>query len=348
MQITMKNATATAANDVASSGDEVKMLLQGRKQFENMTLGKAGHCVVDNAVQLPNSGSGNSSSWLDEEMKSIQWPAGPCTTTVSSAWKETVNSFFQSTADNSTTLQDSIKSQSASIEPFLISIRRLLHRYPELMYQEKMTSQIVQRVLTEMGITNFTTGWAKNIHSKYYEPNTGTVKEEVEEVNDGEVNDGGGHGIVVDIGSGQEPCILLRADMDALPIVEQTPLPPEFKNNNSNKNAFHSNHHGKMHACGHDSHMTMLLGATYLFKSLQEKNEGGYPFPGTIRVIFQPAEEGGAGAKRMVEEGVLTNSPKVKYAFGMHVWPTLLSGEVGFRSGKLYRLSLDNLSISRR
>lgn len=335
MQITTNNTTAVAVNDVTSSGDEVKMLLQGRKQFENMTLGK------DAAVKLP-SGGGGSSSWLDEEMKSIQWPAaGPCTTTASSAWKETVNSFFQSTIDNTTTLQDSIKTQSASIEPFLISIRRLLHRYPELMYQEKMTSQIVQRVLTDMGITNFTTGWAKNIHSTFYDPNTGTVKEEV---NNGEENDGGGHGIVVDIGSGQEPCILLRADMDALPIVEQTPLPPEFENN-SNKDAFHSNHHGKMHACGHDAHMTMLLGATYLFKSLQEKNGGGYPFPGTIRVIFQPAEEGGAGAKRMVEEGVLTNSPKVKYAFGMHVWPTLLSGQVGFRSGTMFAAQ-DNFTLT--
>ena len=342
MQITTKNVTATAANDVASSGDEVKMLLQGRKQFENMTLGKAAHGVSDNAVKLPSSSSGSSSSWLDEEMKSIQWPAGPYKNS-SSAWKETVNSFFQSTSDNSTTLQDSIKTQSASIEPFLISIRRLLHRYPELMYQEKMTSQIVQRVLTEMGITNYTVGWAKNIHSKFYDPNTGTVKEEVE-VNGEEENDGGGHGIVVDIGSGQEPCILLRADMDALPIVEQTPLPPEFENN-SNKNVFHSNHHGKMHACGHDAHMTMLLGATYLFKSLQEKNEGGYPFPGTVRIIFQPAEEGGAGAKRMVEEGVLTNSPKVKYAFGMHVRPTLLSGQVGFRSGTMFAAQ-DNFTLT--
>ena len=179
MQITTKNATATAANDVASSGDEVKMLLQGRKQFENMTLGKAAHGVSDNAVQLPNSSGGSSSSWLDEEMKSIQWPAGTYKNS-SSAWKDTVNSFFQSTTDNSTTLQDSIKTQSASIEPFLISIRRLLHRYPELMYQEKLTSQIVQRVLTEMGITNYTVGWAKNIHSKFYDPNTGTVKEEVD------------------------------------------------------------------------------------------------------------------------------------------------------------------------
>jgi len=63
----------------------------------------------------------------------------------------------------------------------------------------------------------------------------------------------------------------------------------------------------------------MLLGATYLIKSLEEQanNNGEFPFPGTIRIIFQPAEEGGAGAKRMREEGVLTNFPPVKYAFGM-------------------------------
>jgi metal-dependent amidase/aminoacylase/carboxypeptidase family protein len=68
--------------------------------------------------------------------------------------------------------------------------------------------------------------------------------------------------------------------------------------------------------------MAMLLGATYLIKSLEERSDTNkkFPFPGTIRIIFQPAEEGGAGAKRMREEGVLTNFPPVKYAFGMRKW----------------------------
>jgi len=281
--------------------------------------------------------------WLDDEMKSIQWPIDK-SEQIEISLKQAAQSFFASSATETATttdddaLQSCINNQSVSIEPFLISIRRVLHRYPELMYQERMTSQIVQRILTDMGITNYTVGWAKNIHSKYYNPATGKIVQTTEK---GEQNDGGGHGVVVDIGSGQEPCILLRADMDALPIVEETPLPPDQQGSDTAK--FHSNHHGKMHACGHDAHMTMLLGATYLIKSLEESN-GEFPFPGTIRIIFQPAEEGGAGAKRMREEGVLSNFPTVKYAFGMHVWPTLLSGQVGFRSGAMLAAQ-DNFTL---
>jgi amidohydrolase len=78
--------------------------------------------------------------------------------------------------------------------------------------------------------------------------------------------------------------------------------------------------------------MTMLLGATFLLKSLQQSNS----IPGTIRIIFQPAEEGGAGAKRMTEEGVLKQHPPPSYAFGMHVWPTMQSGEIGLRSGTMF------------
>ena len=194
------------------------------------------------------------------------------------------------------------------------------------MYQERITGQIVQRILADMGIDDVSVGWAKNIHSKYYNHNNRDVSHE--EVSDEEY-DGGGYGLVIDIGSGQSPCILLRADMDALPIVEQTPLPPDV----SNSKAFHSHHHGKMHACGHDAHMTMLLGATYMIHSL--KQELGYAFPGTVRIIFQPAEEGGAGAKRMSEEGVLSRHPAPSYAFAMHVWPTLKTGQIGFRSGPM-------------
>jgi len=290
--------------------------------------------------------------WLDEEMKSIKWPTTTSEQIDTISLKQAAQSFFSSsstahteiatTKEDNDVLQSCINHQSTLIEPFLISIRRVLHRYPELMYQERMTSQIVQRVLTDMGITNYTVGWAKNIHSKYYDPDTGKVVQTDEE--DEAKNDGGGHGIVVDIGSGQEPCILLRSDMDALPIVEETPLPPDQRGNVDTAK-FHSKHHGRMHACGHDAHMTMLLGATYLLKSLEdEESNEGFVFPGTIRIIFQPAEEGGAGAKRMREEGVLSKFPPVKYAFGMHVWPTLLSGQVGVRSGAMMAAQ-DNFTL---
>ncbi len=116
----------------------------------------------------------------------------------------------------------------------------------------------------------------------------------------------GGYGVVAHIGSGKEPCIILRADMDALPIEEKTENIEQFK----------SKQPGKMHACGHDGHVTMLLGAAALLKSFEDSING------TIRLVFQPAEEGGAGAKRMVEEGVVEMKPKAELAFGMHVWPT--------------------------
>ncbi len=270
-------------------------------------------------------------SWLDDEIKDkIVWPTRNIG---ENAFLQSAKLFFGNATNNVTNdvrkddLAVSIRDHATLLQPLLVSIRRLLHRYPELMFQEKITSQIVQKILDEMGIDNYSTGWGKNIYSNYH--NRPLVEGQQEEN-----FDGGGFGIVADIGSGESPCVLLRADMDALPLVERTPLPPDV----ANRDHFRSHHHGKMHACGHDAHMTMLLGAIYLFRSLSTKDGNGetvYPFPGTIRVIFQPAEEGGAGAKRMTQEGVLTAHPAPSYAFAMDVWPTLPSGKIGFRSGPM-------------
>jgi hypothetical protein len=198
-----------------------------------------------------------------------------------------VETFFASPNElASQGLQEDIHERALQLYDFLVVTRRALHRHPELMYNEKETSAYVQSVLRQLDIP-FTTGWAVNT---------------VPDVIPGP----GGYGIVADIGTGGEPCVLLRADMDALPILERTEGINEFK----------SRHDGKMHACGHDGHTTMLLGAASLLKEMEGSING------TVRLMFQPAEEGGAGGKRMREEGILSKEPKPQQAFGMHVWPT--------------------------
>lgn len=126
-------------------------------------------------------------------------------------------------------------------------------------------------------------------------------------------------GIVATIGSGSSPIVALRSDIDALPILEETGVD------------YQSDTPGIMHACGHDAHMSMLLGAARILKD----NESS--LKGTVKLIFQPAEEGGAGGDRMVKEGALDG---VDAAFGFHVWPSLASGMIGTRSGTIMAGSL--------
>jgi amidohydrolase len=124
-------------------------------------------------------------------------------------------------------------------------------------------------------------------------------------------------GIVATI-PGRQPgrVLAIRADMDALPIQEENDVP------------YRSLHEGQMHACGHDGHVAIALGTAY-YLSQHRQN-----FAGTVKLIFQPAEEGPGGAKPMVEAGVLTN-PDVEAIIGLHLWNNLPLGTVGVRSGAL-------------
>ena len=173
--------------------------------------------------------------------------------------------------------------RAMAIADWIVELRRDLHANPELAYGEVRTAKRIQEVLSELGIAH-QAGFA------------------------------GGTGIVAMLGSGEGPCVALRADMDALPIHEQSGA--EFSSRNQ----------GVMHACGHDTHMAMLLGAARILK------EDEASLSGQVKLVFQPAEEGGAGAKKMCDEGVLEN-PKVERMFGMHVWPVLPTGVVGLRDG---------------
>ncbi|NEP12147.1 MAG: amidohydrolase [Symploca sp. SIO2C1] len=124
-------------------------------------------------------------------------------------------------------------------------------------------------------------------------------------------------GIVATISSNLPgPVLAIRADMDALPIQEENDVP------------YRSLNEGKMHACGHDGHTAIALGTAYYLSQHRED------FRGTVKIIFQPAEEGPGGAKPMIEEGVLS-APEVDAIIGLHLWNNLPIGTVGVRSGPL-------------
>ena len=124
-------------------------------------------------------------------------------------------------------------------------------------------------------------------------------------------------GIVAQIsGSQPGPVLAIRADMDALPIQEENEVP------------YRSQHDGVMHACGHDGHTAIALGTAYYLAQHQDA------FSGTVKIIFQPAEEGPGGAQPMIEAGVLQN-PDVDAIIGLHLWNNLALGTVGVRSGAL-------------
>jgi amidohydrolase len=167
----------------------------------------------------------------------------------------------------------------------IIAMRRDLHCIPELAFTEEKTSSYIAECLRREGL---------------------------------KVQAGIAHyGVVGLMETGRSgPTLMIRSDMDGLPINEETGLP------------FASTHKGVMHACGHDAHMAMVIGSVILLNTLRDNLKGN------IKFLFQPAEEGPGGAKPMIDEGVMEN-PRVDYSIGCHVWPDIPEGSVGVKAGTL-------------
>lgn len=190
-----------------------------------------------------------------------------------------------------------IKNRIAEMHEEITGWRRDLHQIPELLFETEKTGRYVENKLKEFGCDQVDFGMAKN-------GVVGVIK--------GKCNHSG-------------RVIGLRADMDALPLSEKTNLPYKSKNE------------GAMHACGHDGHSAMLLGAA---KYLAETRN----FDGTVIVIFQPAEEGGGGGRVMVEEGLM-DKYGIDEVYGMHNMPDLPVGEFAIRPGPLLAAT-DELQIT--
>jgi hippurate hydrolase len=165
----------------------------------------------------------------------------------------------------------------------LVALRRDLHAHPELRFAEHRTAAIVAERLAGLGLA---------VHRGL-----------------------GGTGVVASLPGTGPGAILLRADMDALPIAERSGVPHA------------SRHEGVMHACGHDGHVAMLLGAA-------ARLARGPALPHAVHLVFQPGEEGGAGALRMIEDGLFARFP-TDACFGLHNWPSLPLGRFGIRAGAI-------------
>lgn len=176
------------------------------------------------------------------------------------------------------------------LEPYIADItawRRDIHQHPELQYDVHRTAALVAEKLHSFGVDEVVEGVGR----------TGVV------------------GVIKGKATSSNKCVGLRADMDALPIVEDTRLD------------YASKVSGKMHACGHDGHTAMLLGAARVLCDTRQ-------FNGTAVVIFQPAEEMGAGGQAMVQDGLMERF-NIQQVFGMHNLPNMPVGQFGVRSGPI-------------
>jgi amidohydrolase len=193
-------------------------------------------------------------------------------------------------------MRTAVAAQASKVEPKVIAWRRDFHEHPELGNRETRTAGIIAKHLQDLGM---------------------------------EVKTGVGVTGVVGILKGGKPgpVVALRADMDGLPVTERTPVPFASKV----KTTYNGQEVGVMHACGHDTHVAILMGVAEVLTSMKKDIKG------TVKFIFQPAEEGvpkgeEGGAELMVKQGVLEN-PKVDAIFGLHINSQTEVGKIGYRPG---------------
>jgi amidohydrolase len=176
--------------------------------------------------------------------------------------------------------------------PFLEKLYRYFHSHPELSFHEMETSTRLARELKTIGF---------DVSTRM-----------------------GGYGVVGILKNGEGPTVMIRTDMDALPITEETGL--SYASRIRTKNEQDQNV-GVMHACGHDVHMTVFVGTAYILMQIRDM------WSGTLMMVGQPAEEKGAGAKNLLADGLFTRFPIPDYCLALHVAADLPAGKVGYLSG---------------
>jgi hippurate hydrolase len=189
-------------------------------------------------------------------------------------------------------MADGLDDRIAGEMPSLMTLYRDLHAHPELSLQEKVTSAKLAALVRPLGFQ---------------------VTENV-----------GGHGVVAVMKNGPGPVLMIRADMDALPVEEKTGLPFASKVHATTRDGVESS---VMHACGHDTHMAGWIGTARALAAMKDQ------WSGTLVMILQPAEEVGLGAKAMLDDGLFTRFPKPDYAIAFHDAANMEAGQIGYTPG---------------
>jgi amidohydrolase len=194
-------------------------------------------------------------------------------------------------------ISEKIKEKAKEIEADIIKIRHQIHKNPELSFEEYKTAELAAAEMKKLGFEVEENIFGTGVCATFINSRTEDAK-----------------------------TLLIRADMDALPVQEKNNL--DYKSQND----------GVMHACGHDGHTSILIGTAYLLKELADE------FDGNIKFLFQPGEETSGGADGMIKEGVLKN-PNVDAALGLHLWGSTEEGVVEYKSGP-FMASTDRFDLT--